>query len=180
MSELKNVVWRYRVALWSIAVGLFAFACDLGGSFYEHLVIDPAWPDNPSLIQPEHGGVDRKRFWIPLHGLITLALLVAVASSWTDRPARKRVLAGAGFYVVLRVWTFAYFVPLGLRFESAGRVLSPDLASLAEEWVSLSLLRLPLVAGAAVALLLALRRLLQISPQRERAALETRRAAHAG
>src|SRR5215471_9221553 len=36
----------------------------LGGGFYEVLVVDPAWPRRPDLIQPVRGGISRRRFWI--------------------------------------------------------------------------------------------------------------------
>ena len=148
---------RARLASLAIHAGIFAFALDLGGSLYEHLVVDPAWLDNPALIQPGRGGLDRKAFWIPVHAGITLILLVALWAAWTQRSVRRWVLWAIGLYVVMRAWTFAYFVPLALTFESP-RDLSPDMLEQARQWVFLSLLRLPLVIGATVALWLAARR----------------------
>jgi hypothetical protein len=38
----------------------------LGGGLYEFSVVDPFWPRRPELIQPDRGGISRKRFWIPV------------------------------------------------------------------------------------------------------------------
>ena len=37
----------------------------LGGGLYEYRVVDPSWPRRPEIIQPDRGGVSRRRFWIP-------------------------------------------------------------------------------------------------------------------
>jgi len=67
----------------------------------------------------------------------------------------------------MRAWTFAYFVPLALQFETAGQ-LSPAMIEEARRWVSLSLLRLPFVVGAAVALWMGARRLDRPTPRDRR------------
>ena len=50
-----------------IGITILAAAIGIGGGLYEFIVIDPAWPRRPTLVQPVHGGVSRKRFWIPAH-----------------------------------------------------------------------------------------------------------------
>lgn len=151
---------RLRVARWLVTATLFVFCLDIGGGLYEHLVVDTVWIDNPTVIQSGRGGVDRKLFWIPIHGALTLLLVGALWASWSDRPVRNRVLVATGLYLVMRAWTFAYFVPLVAEFEALqGDTLSPEMRSMARQWVTLSLLRMPLVAGSAVALWLAGRRL---------------------
>ena len=39
----------------------------MGGGLYEILVVDPAWPSRPALIQAQRGGLTRRKFWIPAH-----------------------------------------------------------------------------------------------------------------
>jgi hypothetical protein len=56
----------------------------LGGGVYEYRVIDPAWPRRPDLIQPDRGGVSRRRFWIPAHVAFEVALIVALAIAWSQ------------------------------------------------------------------------------------------------
>jgi hypothetical protein len=148
---------RTRLAVWLTYLSLLGFALQLGGSLYEHLVVDTAWLENPALIQPARGGLDRKLFWIPVHTASTVLLLGALWAGWSDRKARRYVLWALGLYLVVRLWTLAYFVPLALGFE-APRDLSADMLEQARQWVTLSLLRLPFVLGSGVALWLAGRR----------------------
>ena len=158
---------RLRLARWFVSATLLVLCMELGGSLYEHLVIDTAWIDNPTLIQSERGGIDRKQFWMPIHGVLTLLLLAATWASWSDRSARNKLLVAAGLYLAMRAWTFAYFIPMVIEFESLqDTALSPEMRSAARQWMMLSLLRAPLVIGAAVAAWLAARRLDAIAPGR--------------
>jgi ubiquinone/menaquinone biosynthesis C-methylase UbiE len=143
-----------------VAAALFLTALAVGGSLYEHLVVDPVWPGNVAVIQPDHGGVNRKLFWVPLHAALTLALPLALWASWRNAAARRWLLFAAGSYVGLRVWTMTYFVPRALRFEAEGVA---D-ASAARAWVRLSALRLPLVLASLAALGMAARRLHEEGP----------------
>ena len=55
----------------------------LGGGLYEFFVVDPSWPRRPDIIQPGHGGISRKRFWIPAHVLFELVLIFALVTTWS-------------------------------------------------------------------------------------------------
>src|SRR5262249_3566634 len=78
------------------------------------------WPTNVPLIQPGHGGVDRKAFWMPLHAALTLALPAALWACWPRAAARRWLLVALGAYVVMRAWTLLYFVPAALPFDAEG------------------------------------------------------------
>lgn len=157
---------RLRVARWSALTAAFVFALVVGGSAYEHLVVDTVWLNNLRLIQIEKGGIDRTFFWLPMHGAVTLTLLVAIVAAWRVRTARNRLLIGAGLYVVMRAWTFAYFVPFVLQLEALdAETLSPAMHDAGQRWIGLSMLRLPLVAGALVACWSAYQRLLESEPR---------------
>src|SRR5580700_6692071 len=97
-------------------VALTLGAVALGGGLYETLLVDPVWPRNPAVIQPRRGGLDRKRFWGPVHGLFVAALCA---------------------HLVARAWSFAYFIPWALRFEKMGD-LSEEQVGLAQRWIRLS------------------------------------------
>src|SRR5262249_50300566 len=114
------VGWRDLLARGAVTVALFFTILAAGGGLYEHLVVDPVWPANAAVIQPDRGGVNRKLFWVPFHAALTLALPVALWAAWRSPAARRWLLAAVGGYVALRAWTFAYFVPQALRFEAEG------------------------------------------------------------
>lgn len=143
--------WRDRVARWAVNGSLLFMALMLGGSLYERLVVDAAWPTNMILIQPDQGGVNRKVFWIPLHVGVTLLLPAALWACWPKRAARRWLLVAIGTYLAIRVWSAVYFIPLALQFESAKEV-TDALVKEAQRWVLLSSIRTPMTLAALVAL----------------------------
>jgi ubiquinone/menaquinone biosynthesis C-methylase UbiE len=156
--------WRARLAPSLVTASLFLMVLVVGGSLYEHLAVDPVWPANGSVIQPDHGGVNRKLFWIPLHVALTLALPLALWGAWRIRGARRWLLVATGSYVAMRLWTMLYFVPRALQFEAEGVA---D-AGAAQTWVLLSTLRLPLVLASLAALRMAARRLEETSARHQK------------
>jgi len=75
----------------------------IGGGLYEFLVVDPAWPDRPELIQPDSGGLTRRRFWMPAHTAFELALIAALVTAWSQPGVRAWLLAGLVIHGVMRI-----------------------------------------------------------------------------
>jgi hypothetical protein len=121
-------------------VALSLGAIGLGGGFYEMLLVDPVWPRNPAVIQPSRGGLDRKRFWGPVHALFEIALLVSAWTVWSEASSRPWIIAALFAHFAARIWSFAYFIPRALRFEKMGD-LSEEQVRLARRWTRLSRLR---------------------------------------
>jgi hypothetical protein len=128
----------------------------VGGGLYEFLVVDPAWPRRPEIIQPARGGVSRKRFWIPAHTVFELTLIAALFAAWPRPEVRNLLLAALASHVVMRLWSAFDFIPKALAFERA------DPSSITEEaahrWSRRSRWRLPLdlvTCGAMLAALVA-------------------------
>src|SRR4051812_18104071 len=130
-------------------------AIGLGGGLYETLLIDRAWPRLPQLIQPQRGGIDRKRFWIPIHAAYELALVGSVWANWHAPFARFYILGALAAHAITRAWSILYFIPAALRFEQAGN-LDPSQEAAARAWTRDSRWRVVIEAGAVVALALAL------------------------
>jgi hypothetical protein len=141
-------------ALVLIAVATLLACVLVGGGLYETLVIDPAWPRRPGIIQARNGGISRRRFWIPAHSLFELVLIAAIVAAWGDAGVRTALLIALVSHAVMRIWTLLYFVPTAVAFEKADPV-EVD-ASAARRWTRRSLLRLPLDLITAVSLLTAL------------------------
>ncbi len=130
-------------------------AIGLGGGLYEGLLIDRAWPAAPQLIQPQRGGIDRKRFWIPAHTAYELTLVAAAWANWQTPFARTWILAALAAHAVTRVWSIVHFIPAALRFERAGELDAAQTAA-ARAWTRQSLWRTVIEAGAVAALIWAL------------------------
>jgi hypothetical protein len=62
----------------SVSIASALALISLGGGLYEFLVVDPAWPHRPDIIQPDRGGISRKMFWIPAHTMFELTLIGAL------------------------------------------------------------------------------------------------------
>jgi hypothetical protein len=129
-------------------VALTLGAVGLGGGFYEVLLIDPVWPRNPAVIQPSRGGLDRKRFWGPVHGLFEIALLVSAWAVWSEPSTRLWMVSAVTAHVAARVWSFAYFIPRALRFEKMND-LSEEQVHLARRWTRLSRFR-PIIEAVSI------------------------------
>jgi hypothetical protein len=137
-----------------VALAVVLALVALGGGAYEFLVVDPSWPRRPDIIQPERGGISRRRFWIPAHGAFELCLFVALAVTWSAPSVRGPLLVALASHAVMRVWSFVDFIPKAAAFERA-EPASVE-ASAARRWVRRSIGRLPLDLVTCGALLLAL------------------------
>jgi hypothetical protein len=145
-------MWTPTLVL--IAITTLASCVTLGGGLYEFLVLDPAWPKRPGIIQPRNGGVSRARFWVPAHTVFEVLLIVALVVAWGDANARIALLVALGGHVVMRVWSLADFVPKAVAFEKADPATVDEAAAV--RWTRLSLLRLPLDLITCAAMLAAL------------------------
>lgn len=134
----------------TLLIALVLGAIGLGGGIYETLLVDRVWPNNLAIIQPRRGGLDRKRFWIPVHTLYEIALLVGVWELW-NTDVRSWMIAGLVAHFTSRVWSFGYFIPRALRFEQLSE-LDELQVHLARQWTRLSPCRVILEAASIIAL----------------------------
>lgn len=140
-----------------------AEALAVGGGFYESVVVMPQWSARPpasfAIIQ-ERTGVPLQRFWIPVHVLITVGLLVSLAANWKAPDRRWLILAALASYAVMRAWSFAYFIPEMLSFQKAAldAPSTPELLDRVRRWTRLTWFREPLDLFTLLSLLLALAR----------------------
>jgi hypothetical protein len=142
------------IGLVFISAATAATLMALGGGVYEFVVIDPAWPARPEIIQPARGGVSRGRFWLPVHATFELMVIVSLVLAWTQAPVRAPLLIAFACHAGNRIWSFLDFIPKAIAFERA------DPASISVEsarrWTRRSRGRLPLAVAAGVSMIVAL------------------------
>jgi hypothetical protein len=126
----------------------------LGGALYEFSVVDPAWPRRPDIVQPDRGGIDRKRFWIPAHGAFELALVASLIVAWPESDVRFWLLVALVSHGTMRIWSAFDFIPKALAFEKAEPATIAEDA--ARRWGRRSLLRLPLALVTCIAMFIAI------------------------
>ncbi|AOO82802.1 hypothetical protein [Bosea vaviloviae] len=136
-----------------IGMAILAAAIGIGGGLYEFVVLDPVWPNRPALVQPMHGGVSRKRFWIPAHIVFELLLVAALVAAWGAPGISRWLLIALATHAAMRIWSALDFIPKALAFErDEADSVSPDAA---RRWTRRSRLRLPLDLAKLAALLAA-------------------------
>jgi hypothetical protein len=144
-----------------LAVATECFALLLvGGGLYEVLVVDPSWPKRPDIIQPDRGGISRRRFWMPVHALFELSVIGALVAAWSVPAARSYLLVALISHAGARIWSFLDFIPKAIAFERAdpGSITEAS----ARKWTHRSVFRLPLElvsCGAAIAAVVQLARM---------------------
>jgi hypothetical protein len=123
-------------------------AIGVGGGIYETLLVDRVWPSNPAVIQPNRGGINRGLFWMPVHSLYELALLVTAWILWDVASARWWLVGALAAHFAARAWSFTYFIPKALQFEKLGDLTDAQKRD-AQRWTNLSRWR-PMVELASV------------------------------
>jgi hypothetical protein len=141
-------------ALVLLSVVVLLACASLGGGIYESVVLDPVWPGRPAIIQAQHGGVSRRRFWIPVHGAFETALVAAVIVTWGHPHVRTPILIALASHVVVRIWSLIDLVPKVTAFQKADPAVIERAAAV--QWTRRSLLRLPIDVVTCVAALAAL------------------------
>jgi len=133
----------------SLMLLCFFMAGAIGGGLYEHIVLTPIWSKSPpasfAIIQPGTG-VPLQRFWIPVHAGITVFVILSLALTWRDDHVRRLLLIGLGSYVVMRVWSFWFFIREMLAFQKVPAASPPsaELSARVARWTFWSWFREPL------------------------------------
>jgi hypothetical protein len=148
------IIAAVPVAQALVAGAAFLACAGVGGAVYEGLVLDPVWPNRPAIVQPRNGGVSRRRFWIPVHAALEVALVVATIACWGARDVRTALLIALASHLVMRGWTLADLGPKAVAFERADPATIER--ATARRWVRRSRMRLALDAVTCVAALTAL------------------------
>lgn len=125
-----------------LSLTVVAAAIGLGGGLYEFSVVDPSWPNRIDIIQPQRGGISRRRFWIPAHVIFELLLVASLVVAWGTPEVRFWLLIALASHAIMRVWSAFDFIPKALAFERAEA--SPRAAEEARKWIGRSRLRFPL------------------------------------
>jgi hypothetical protein len=140
---------KETLAKWSLILLCFSMAAAIGGGLFEHIVLVPLWSKSPpssfSIIQPETG-VPLQNFWIPVHAAITLFVITSLILTWKEKKVRSLLLIGLGSYIVMRVWSFIFFIREMLAFQKVplDSSPSPELSARVASWIHWTWLREPL------------------------------------
>jgi hypothetical protein len=117
----------------SLLAAITFWATIIGAVMYSHVVFLSAYlpnlPASTSLLSGPYG-IHDENFWIPIHPLCIIALVITLVLNWNLLPRRKYILATLILYIIVLVITFIYFVPELQAFASSHQSNLP-----AAQWI---------------------------------------------
>lgn len=140
-----------------LILAAISFIIVIGGAVYEHAGAVPIWasavPASLAMFQGEYA-ITPFRFWMPVHPVTVILLLVALALNWSTERRKYILMTLVGYFIVL-IATFTYFVPelMSIVQTAYSTEIDPDLTQKAKTWETMSLLRLAFMLVLAVLLL---------------------------
>lgn len=150
-----------RAGTYALFVSIILWGTLIGGIAYSHLVYFPAYlSDLPASAVVVNGpyGLREGIFWVMIHPLLILSLIVSLALNWKFRQRRKLILVSFATYAVVLIVSSLYFIPeLGAFQRSPESNLSAaEWLARGQRWQILSWVRGATMYAAIVPLLLAL------------------------
>ncbi|AFM19094.1 hypothetical protein Mycch_4384 [Mycolicibacterium chubuense NBB4] len=137
-----------------IAATTLAACLCLGGALYEVLVVDPAWPQRPGIIQSRNGGIARVRFWLPAPVAFEVLLIASLVFTWGDGEVGAALLVALVSHAAMRLWALFHLIPKAVEFEREDPADVDEAAAVS--WTRQNALRVLLLLVTSCAMLTAL------------------------
>ena len=156
--KLNNISLMLSIVLWGTL---------LGGIAYSHLVYFPpylsALPDSAVVVNGPYG-LHEVVFWMIIHPLLILSLIVTLTLNWRLQGRRKLILISFVVYVLVIVISQIYFIPELIAFEHSPETsLSPaEWLARGQRWQRLSWIRGVIMYAGIFPLLLALTKIVGV------------------
>jgi hypothetical protein len=125
---------KLGLATYSLFLAIVIWGTLLGGIVYAHIVFFPVFlSDLPNSAVVVNGtyGLNEARFWMTVHPLLILSLIIALALNWKFKARRKPIALSFGIYVTVLIITSLFFVPELMAFAK-----SPESNVPASEWLA--------------------------------------------
>lgn len=118
----------------SLMLSIVLWGTLLGGIAYSHLVYFPVYlsglPGSAVLVNGPYG-LNEAIFWLTIHPLLILSLIVTLLLNWKLKSRRKLILISLSVYVLMLVITQLYFLPELMAFSH-----SPGSNVTSAEWLA--------------------------------------------
>ncbi|HYX72180.1 MAG TPA: hypothetical protein VE732_05375 [Nitrososphaera sp.] len=156
-----------RFGTYSLFLAVILWGTLLGGIAYSHLVYFPVYLSalpNSAIIVNGPYGLHEAIFWMIIHPLLILSLIMALVLNWKSRSRRKLILISFAIYIVVIVVSQVYFIPELVAFErSPESSLSPaEWLARGQRWQRLSWIRGATMYAGILPLQLALTKLVSV------------------
>ena len=125
---------KYRFGTIALMASIVLWGVLIGGGIYAAIVYFPAYlrqlPESAVVVNGPYG-LNEGVFWLSLHPLLILSLIVSMVTNWRDPRRRKLIGASFAVYFIVLVFTQIYFLPELWAFHS-----SPTSGIAASEWAA--------------------------------------------
>jgi hypothetical protein len=154
---MKNL----RFGTYALMISIILWGTLLGGAVYAGLVYFPAYlshlPESSVVVNGPYG-LNESRFWIAIHPLVILSLIISIVANWREKGRRNLVLIVFAVYVVVLVVTGLYFLPELAAFRASPEsALSPsEWLTRTDRWQTLNIVRAAILYACSIPLLFAL------------------------
>ena len=152
---------RSKLGTYSLMLAVILWGTLLGGITYSHLVYFPVYlsalPDSAVVVSGPYGLHDAI-FWMTIHPLLILSLIVTLVLNWRSQPRRKLILVTIAVYFLVLVITQLYFLPELRAFERSSQsdVSAAEWFARGQRWQTMSWIRGAVMYAAILPLLIAL------------------------
>ena len=150
-----------RLGTYLLFLAVVLWGTLLGGIAYSHLVYFPVYlsalPDSAVVVNGPYG-LHEAIFWMTVHPLLILSLIIALVLNWKNKARRKLILISFAIYFVVLVITQIYFLPELAAFERSpeSNVLRSEWLARGQRWQRFSWIRGTIMYATILPLLLAL------------------------
>lgn len=159
---------RTRLGTYSLMLAVIFWGTLLGGIAYSHLVYFPVYlsalPASAILVNGRYG-LHESIFWMTVHPLLILSLIVALVVNWKYKLRRKFILISSVVYLLMLVVTQIYFLPELAAFAQSAQsnVSEAEWAARGQRWQTMSWIRGGVMYAGIVPLLFALTKPVSVS-----------------
>lgn len=146
----------------ALMVSILLMGILVGGSVYSHIVFFPVYlsalPDSSVLVNGPYA-LHEERFWLMIHPLAVLSLIISLALNWKLRARRKFIAIPLIVYLLAIVVTALFFVPELQNFQNSPNlnISRAEWSARGQRWQYLSWIRGTLMGLTVIPLLIALR-----------------------
>jgi hypothetical protein len=144
--EQIKIMKRTNLGTYAFFPAIIFWGILLGGIAYSHVAFIPAYLSdlpNSAIVVTGKYGINEAPFWMTIHPLLILSLIVALAVNWKFKARRRLIAVSFGVYISVLIVTSVYFVPELLSFAKSQSSDLPASEWLARghRWQNLSMIR---------------------------------------
>jgi hypothetical protein len=137
---------RLGLGTYSLFPAIIFWGILIGAIVYSHIAFFPAYLSdlpNSAVVVTGKYGINETPFWITIHPLLILSLIIALVLNWKFKWRRKLIALSFGIYVSVLIVSALFFVPELMAFAKSSESSLPasEWFARGHRWQNLSMIR---------------------------------------